>query len=127
MTKKTNSSLLATLTEKFPAAFPADPRAIRPLKIGIHQDLKAALPEVDLKALRQAMSYHTRRLAYLRAVERGGERIDLNGNPVEPVTPEQQVHATEKLKEAKAYLQAKQAAQPPAGPLNAESRGKGKA
>lgn len=123
MTKK--NELLATLTEKFPAAFPADPKAIRPLKIGIHQDLKAALPEVDRKALRQAMSYHTRRLAYLRAVERGGERIDLNGNPVEPVTPGQQVHATEKLKEAKAHLQTKQAAQPPPGPLNAESRGKG--
>lgn len=124
MTKRTE--LLAILTAHFPAAFPPEPKAIRPLKVGIHQDIQAALPEVDPKALRQALARHTRRLAYLRAVERGGERIDLDGTSVEPVTPEQQAHAAEKLKEAKAHLKAKQAAQTPVEPSNAENRGRGK-
>jgi hypothetical protein len=35
--------LLACLQERFPAAFPADPRACRPLNVGIREDLITAL------------------------------------------------------------------------------------
>lgn len=119
---KAHLTLLDELTEKYPAVFPRDPKAVKPLKIGIHQDLLAALPEVSQGALRKALAHHTRRLAYLRALIRGGDRVDLQGQPVEPVTPEQQAVAAEKLKEAQAHLQAKKAAQVPAESPKAERK-----
>lgn len=119
---KAHLTLLDQLAEKYPAAFPRDPRAVKPLKVGIHQDLRAALPEVSHGVLRKALSHHSRRLAYLRALIRGGDRVDLQGQPVEPVTPEQQALAAEKLKEAQAHLQAKKAAPAPAESPKAERK-----
>ena len=96
---KAKQALIAILTERFPKAFPAHPKAIRPLKIGIDQDIRQACPELDEKVLRQVLGSHTHRLAYLKALARGGERIDLDGNPVAAITAEACAQAKERLKE----------------------------
>jgi sRNA-binding protein len=98
MSSKTQR-LLILLQERFPAAFPADHKYIRPLRIGIDQDLKATLgDEVDAKSISRVIGHHTHRLSYLRALSRGGQRIDLHGNAVEEVTHKARQLAIEKLK-----------------------------
>jgi ProP effector len=96
---KAKQALIASLSEHFPKAFPADPRAIRPLKIGIDIDIRKACPELNEKLLRQVLGGHTQRYSYLKALARGGERIDMQGNPVEVITAEACAKAKEKLKE----------------------------
>jgi sRNA-binding protein len=76
--------LQATLRARFPAAFPEDPRALRPLKIGIRDDLLAALGgEADERILHRLLDRHTRRIAYLRALTHTPHRIDLKDQPVD--------------------------------------------
>jgi sRNA-binding protein len=90
-------ALITTLTERFPKAFPADPQAIKPLKIGIDADIRKACPELNEKLLRQVLAGHTQRYSYLKALARGGLRIDLQGNPVETITAEACAQAKERL------------------------------
>ncbi len=97
MSKK--KALIEALATKFPKAFPADPQAIRPLKIGIDADIRKACPDLDEKLLQQVLASHTQRYSYLKALARGGQRIDLQGNPVETITAEAIAKAKEKLKE----------------------------
>jgi ProP effector len=65
-----------------------------PLKRGIYQDLLAAQPDVlDKEGLKAALALHTRSSRYLTAVAAGLKRHDLDGQPVEDLTPEQVHHA----------------------------------
>ncbi|MDP2264890.1 MAG: ProQ/FINO family protein [Hydrogenophaga sp.] len=67
---------------------------LRPLKRGIFQDLLAAQPEVlDKDGLKAALALHTRSSRYLTVVASGMQRHDLDGQPVEDLTPEQVHHA----------------------------------
>ena len=95
---KAKQALIVTLTERFPKAFPAHPQAIRPLKIGIDQDIRQACPEIDVK-LRQVLGGHTHRYSYLKTLARGGQRINLDGNPVAAITAEACAQAQQQLKE----------------------------
>ena len=75
----------------YPALFGA---AFLPLKRGIFQDLMAAHPEaLDSELLKEALALHTRSTRYLSAVASGQQRHDLDGQPVEALTPEQVHHA----------------------------------
>ncbi len=73
---------LLTLRQRFPNAFArlSDYRR-RPLKIGIHLDLRAAMPDLDPIEISRALSYYVSDVRYHRACTEGAERIDLNGNP----------------------------------------------
>lgn len=65
-----------------------------PLKRGIYEDLLAAHPEVlDKNDLKAALALHARSTRYLTVVASGLQRHDLNGQPVEALTPEQVHHA----------------------------------
>ena len=87
------------LQERFPSAFPADPSACRPLKVGIREDIISEMGgEFELQVIHVALAKHTGRRGYLRALARGGVRIDLTGQASGEVTPEQMAHAQEKLK-----------------------------
>jgi sRNA-binding protein len=67
---------------------------LRPLKRGIYQDLLTAQPEVlDKDGLKAALALHTRSSRYLTVVASGMQRHDLDGQPVEDLTPEQVHHA----------------------------------
>ena len=65
-----------------------------PLKLGVFQDLLARHPD-DFKKdeLKLAMGQHARSTRYLESVASGLARHDLDGNPVEPVSPEHVHHA----------------------------------
>ncbi len=65
-----------------------------PLKLGVFQDLLALHPEVfKREELKVALGLHARSTRYLESVASGLQRHDLNGEPVEPVSPEHVHHA----------------------------------
>lgn len=65
-----------------------------PLKLGVFQDLLARHPDEFKKdELKFAMGQHARSTRYLESVAAGHARHDLDGNPVEPVSPEHVHHA----------------------------------
>ena len=70
-----------------------------PLAIGIDKQLFAALPEVSKKSLRIAMRNHTLSTRYLKEMEKGTQRLNLDGTPAGEVTDENRRYAAEQLRE----------------------------
>lgn len=92
---------LDILYERYPKAFIREGE-IKPLKIGILEDLKADVPKMEgmsVSKLRGAVRLYTTRLRYLYGVKEGNMRIDLEGNPTEAVTPEHEAYAKERFLE----------------------------
>jgi sRNA-binding protein len=102
-------AVLNILADRYPAAFHADGRLVKPLAVGVLQELRALregeepLP-VTVQDLRRALRYYTQGAAYHRAVARGDARINLLGEPVAEVTEEQKEHAAAKLVELEPKL-----------------------
>uniref|UniRef100_Q47JP0 ProQ activator of osmoprotectant transporter ProP n=1 Tax=Dechloromonas aromatica (strain RCB) TaxID=159087 RepID=Q47JP0_DECAR len=74
-------------------------RNFSPLAIGIDKQVFAQLPEVSKKALRLAMRSHTISTRYLKEMEKGTVRLNLDGTPAGEVTDENRQHAAELLRE----------------------------
>lgn len=90
------------LYELFPLAFPLDDAAVQPLAMTIRDDLAAwaAGQELDERAARslsRALQQHCCRRTYQATVVAGAMRINLQGEPGEPVTPEGQAHAQQRI------------------------------
>ena len=101
----------AMLIERFPQCFVLARNRKRPLKIGIHRDLIAAIPEVPPKRLRAALGWYAGSWAYLKNMTAGAARIDLNGQSAGEVTAEEAATAAERrASEKAAYFVAKKAA-----------------
>lgn len=100
--KKTRLEALAWLMERFPEAF--DNRLkIRPLKIGIMEDILAFTEEaqasgVSRTKLREAVVLFTRRVDYLTCLKAREVRVDLQGNPIAEVTEDEAYRASMKIK-----------------------------
>lgn len=100
-------------TADSPVAGPTDARALlkdlqtrfdvfrnfSPLAIGIDKQVLAQMPELEKKALRLAMRSHTISTRYLKEMEKGTVRLNLDGTPAGEVTDENRLHAAELLKE----------------------------
>jgi ProP effector len=85
------SPALEKLFELYPKLFGAH---FLPLKLGVFQDLLARHPnDFDKAELKLAMGQHARSTRYLECVAAGLPRHDLDGNVVEPVSPEHVHHA----------------------------------
>lgn len=74
-------------------------RDSKPLALKIDASILARFPDFDRRNLRIALRMHTASTKYLKAVERGGERFDLDGKAAGEVTEEQRLHAATTLKE----------------------------
>ncbi|MBK7463670.1 MAG: osmoprotectant transporter activator [Betaproteobacteria bacterium] len=70
-----------------------------PLAIGIDRQIFALLPDLEKKALRLAMRSHTISTRYLKEMEKGTVRLNLDGTPAGEVTDENRQHAAELLRE----------------------------
>lgn len=78
--------VLEKLFELYPHLFGAE---FLPLKLGIFQELLAAHPEhFQRDTLKLALGTHTRSARYLQSVAAGNKRHDLQGAPVEDVSPQ---------------------------------------
>jgi ProP effector len=86
------------LAETWPACFCVYERRRRPLQLGIHRDILAALGgAVTEEELSRALRYYTGNAWFLRAMVAGAARISLDGNPAGTVTPEEAATATVRL------------------------------
>ena len=74
-------------------------RNFSPLAIGIDKQVFAQLPDVSKKSLRLAMRSHTISTRYLKEMEKGTVRLNLDGTPAGEVTDENRQHAAELLRE----------------------------
>ena len=100
-------------TEETSTANPTDVRALlkdlqtrfdvfrnfSPLAIGIDKQVFAQLPEVSKKSLRLALRSHTISTRYLKEMEKGSVRYNLDGSTAGEVTDENRQHAAEQLRE----------------------------
>ena len=90
--------LLDRLCQAFPACF--NRSAPKPLKIGLGEELLAlagvhpALADLTRTRIRRAIQFYTGSPAYRKALQQGGPRYDLAGQPAGEVTPEQQRDAS---------------------------------
>jgi sRNA-binding protein len=96
---------IAVLREKWPAAFPADRRAIKPLQLSVAQRL-AALMGWTVQYARGVLTPWKASLPYCHAVLCADLRITLEGEPAEPIDDVARQQATEQL----ARIRAKAAA-----------------
>lgn len=86
---------LALLRRRFPAAF----GSVKPLKLGIRDDILARTKLTEAE-LFHFMSFYVNAPAYLSAQsERGAMRHDLDGQEVEPVSEENRIYALMRLGE----------------------------
>lgn len=91
------------LSESFPACFSLEGEA-KPLKIGIFQDLAAALQEearLSKTLLRSSLRHYTNSWRYLYSVKEGADRIGLDGVSAAKVEKDHAEHAQQQLKESK--------------------------
>ena len=100
--KKSRNEALIWLATTFPHAFDTSV-SIHPLKLGIMLDIlaheeTAALAGISKSKLREAVVIFTRRIDYLTCLKAREMRVDLEGNPVVPVTEEEASHAALKIK-----------------------------
>jgi ProP effector len=76
----------ALLVERFPRCFCGKGEPKHPLKLGIHNDLRAAAPDISRRLIRIALEDYTTGLSYLRAMAAGTARLDLEGWPAGEVS-----------------------------------------
>ena len=92
---------LELLYVHFPKAFIKEGDC-KPLKIGILEDLKPLIADIEglsISKVRAAVRVYTTRLRYFYSVREGAQRVDLNGNDVEPVTAEHAEYARSRFTE----------------------------
>ena len=106
------NKIIEFLAERFPKGFSVKGEA-KPLKVGIFNDIAEQLTEDDAVSktqVRHALRRYTNSWRYLEAVTKGGNRVDLEGNPVEELTAEHISHAEQQLAESKAKFEEKKKA-----------------
>ena len=91
-----NMAALQLLLEAYPKTF--DRNNVRPLKIGIQEDLIAD-EKVSKNKIKRALASYVRSLNYYRSLREGVDRVDINGEAAGQVTKEESDHAKQKLKE----------------------------
>jgi ProP effector len=124
--------IITYLSEKYPSCFSLK-GPVKPLKVGIFQDLAEALADdekVSKTRLRQALRHYTSSWRYLKSVKVGTFRVDIDGKDVMEIDQEQADFASKTLKESQEKFgnkkdQVKDGAQPKKGKATPKSATKG--
>ncbi|WP_240547402.1 ProQ/FINO family protein [Mesorhizobium tianshanense] len=111
---KSPAQLFRHLSAKWPAAF--NPKAPKPLKIGIHQDIRVLDGELSDDELRRALRAYTRMARYLARLDAGAARVDLDGKPAGEVSDADAATAKALLCARKDKQETKQMPEPSAEP-----------
>ena len=93
---KASQDLIATLCDRFPAAFSL--KRPQPLKVGIGKEIGKML-DINPRAVGLALGFYCNRSAYLSACKEGATRVDLDGNPAGTVIERDAAHAEKLLEE----------------------------
>jgi ProP effector len=107
--------LLDIIRARWPKAFPLDFQQVKPLAIGIKQDIATQLPQQPLTRISVTIGIFEKLMGpvYYRAVLRGGPRYDLEGNPRGEVTSEEREKARQDLT---AFFDRRKGKAPPSAP-----------
>lgn len=111
-------AFLETLKTRYPACFTGDSQALRPLAIGIQQDLRKQLADDSELAdtpgwlVRQALALYTRSPAYLEATMARRPRINLDGSDAGEIDDQAAEFARERREEQKARQAARRKKKP---------------
>jgi len=102
--KKNKLQTIEWLAENFPAAFLKKSNHIKPLKLGIFDDIidfyeRLDSPPFSKKALREALNYYSASPAYLNCQKKDTARVDLFGNEVDIVTEDQAKYAWQRYQQ----------------------------
>jgi len=85
--RHTARAVVDLLAERFPKTFCVYQARRKPLKVGIHCDLLAALDgALTERELHLGLGWYTRNKIYRAKLLKGGWRIDLNGNVAATIT-----------------------------------------
>jgi ProP effector len=115
---QTVAAVIALLAERWPRCFWVWEARRRPLKLGIHKEIQAALDgAITQTELHKALGVYCSNRAYLEHTLTGAWRLDLDGKPAGTVTADEEAHAKATLagiraKKARRAAAAKAAAQP---------------
>ncbi|KTD09445.1 ProQ/FINO family protein [Legionella jamestowniensis] len=102
--KKDKLQIIDWLIEHFPCAFFKKGNQVKPLQIGIFDEIidfyeRLDTPPFSKKALREALSYYSSSPAYLNCQKPNVARVDLFGNEVDVVTEEQAKYAHQRYQQ----------------------------
>lgn len=102
--KKNRYLIIDWLIEHFPNAFFKKANQVKPLQIGIFNEIsefyeRLESPPFSKKALREALNYYSSSPAYLGCQKTNTARIDLYGNDVDIVTEEQAKYAHQRYQQ----------------------------
>ncbi|KTD19268.1 ProQ-like, activator of ProP osmoprotectant transporter [Legionella lansingensis] len=102
--KKDKLQIIDWLIEHFPGAFFKKGNQVKPLQIGIFDEIidfyeRLDTPPFSKKALREALSYYSSSPAYLNCQKPNAARVDLYGNEVDVVTEEQAKYAHQRYQQ----------------------------
>jgi ProP effector len=102
--KRHKLEVIDWLAEHFPNTFFKRRQDVKPLKIGIFDDLidfyeRLESPPFSKKSLREALNYYSSSPAYLESQKAQAARIDLYGVEVDVVTQEQAQYAYTRYQE----------------------------
>jgi ProP effector len=102
--KKEKLKIIDWLAEHFPAAFFKKANQVKPLKIGIYDDIidfyeRLDTPPFSKKLLREALNYYSASPAYLNSQKASTARVDLFGNEVDVVTEDQAKYAYQRYQQ----------------------------
>jgi ProP effector len=102
--KKEKIKVIEWLSENFPAAFSTKAKFVKPLKIGIFDDIidfyeRLDSPPFSKKLLREALNYYSGSPAYLSCQVASASRVDLYGNEVDVVNEEQAKYARQRFQQ----------------------------
>jgi ProP effector len=87
---------ISELVVAFPAAFTHDPERVRPLKLGVKDDLYVR-SAISRRRITAALRSYCNTTSYLTATKQGAVRVNLDGQPTGIVTEAQAKHAMEAL------------------------------
>lgn len=102
--KKNKLMTIDWLVENFPNAFFKKGKQVKPLKIGIFDDIidfyeRLESPPFSKKILREALNYYSASPAYLNSQKANSARVDLFGIEVDVVTDEQAKYAFQRFQQ----------------------------
>lgn len=102
--KKEKLEIIDWPIEHFPSAFFKKGNQVKPLKIGIFDDIidfyeRLDSPPFSKKSLREALSYYSASPAYLSCQKANVARVDIYGNEIDVVTPDQAKYAYQRFQE----------------------------
>jgi len=107
----TVAAVIALLAETFPKCFSVYQPRRRPLKIGIHKDILAAVDgALTPLELGRGLGAYCSNQAYLEHTRTGAWRLDLDGKPAGVVTADEEAHAKATLAGIRAKKDARTAA-----------------